>query len=391
MNRQFIIPAILKVTWSVRLGIAFLVATSLAVRSAPGQYRLVWGDMHGHTKLSDGKGSLDDFFTYARNVAKLDFVLVTDHDFGNGPPWRMPKAEWRLIQTKADQYTANGRFIALAAYEWTSAPKYWTAWKGTNAEVSERLFAGSPKYYNHKIVYLASRVDYLFSSKDLAYNSPDRLAEAVRHVGGLINNAHPDAGPEGTDQFDYTPAHAAIIANSEILPDVMRWQSKEYPIRMEQTLRTFLNRGGRTGFVGGSDTHDGHPSVHTAVLVRRLTRAALFDALRHRRNYAVTRDRIELDFRIDGHAMGEDITVPSTPLIAVAVNGTDRINEILLVRNGTALYSFKPGTSSAQFTYVDHTFAAASYYYVRVQQADTDEYGNPSCAWSSPIWVRPRR
>jgi len=40
--------------------------------------------------------SLDDCFTDARDVAKLDFVIVTDHDFGKGPPWRMPKEEWEL-------------------------------------------------------------------------------------------------------------------------------------------------------------------------------------------------------------------------------------------------------------------------------------------------------
>jgi hypothetical protein len=31
-----------------------------------------------------------------------------------------------------------------------------------------------------------------------------------------------------------------------------------------------------------------------------------------------------------------------------------------------------------------------SYYYLRVIQADKDEHGNPSHAWSSPIWVRKR-
>ncbi|MEW6356496.1 MAG: hypothetical protein AB1696_09230 [Planctomycetota bacterium] len=32
--------------------------------------------------------------------------------------------------------------------------------------------------------------------------------------------------------------------------------------------------------------------------------------------------------------------------------------------------------------------ALAFYYYVRVTQQDTDEHGNPSHAWSSPIWVK---
>jgi len=47
------------------------------------QHQVFWGDVHGHTSHSDGKGSLDDYFTHARDVSKLDFAMVTDHDFGN--------------------------------------------------------------------------------------------------------------------------------------------------------------------------------------------------------------------------------------------------------------------------------------------------------------------
>src|SRR3989339_2261472 len=49
-----------------------------------GQYHIYWGDVHGHSSLSDGKGSPDDYFTHARDVARLDFAILTDHDFGNG-------------------------------------------------------------------------------------------------------------------------------------------------------------------------------------------------------------------------------------------------------------------------------------------------------------------
>ena len=91
------------------------------------QYQVYWGDMHGHTSHSDGKGTLDDYFVHARDVSRLDFVIVTDHDFGNGKPtWSMPKETWTLTQNKADAYTVNGEFVAIAGYEWTSAPKYWT-------------------------------------------------------------------------------------------------------------------------------------------------------------------------------------------------------------------------------------------------------------------------
>ncbi len=39
----------------------------------------------------------------------------------------------------------------------------------------------------------------------------------------------------------------------------------------------------------------------------------------------------------------------------------------------------------------DNGFLGSSYYYLRVTQADKDEHGNRSQAWSSPIWVKNRR
>jgi hypothetical protein len=360
---------------------ASLVLSAVVVAAAPthAQYHIYWGDMHGHTANSDGKGSLDNYFTHARDVAKLDFVVVSDHDFGNAAPWHMPKETWTLTQDKVDQYATDGKFVAIAGYEWTSQPKYWTP--------EEPLFTGPVKFYNHKNVYFPTRVDYLFSAKIAAYNSPNLLAQAVTKVGGLIQNNHP-IGDEARDQWDYTAVSEAVIVNTEIGPDVMRYDGKEYTPEWEAKVRAFLNLGRKTGFVAGSDTHEGKPAARTAVLARELTRPAIFEALRHRRNYAVSDAKIILDFKIDGHVMGEEILIQDKPQIAVDVHGTDRIEEVVIVRDGTVLHSLQPGTPNAKFEYVDEAFGGNSYYYVRVIQADKDEHGNRSHAWSSPIWVK---
>lgn len=352
------------------------------------EYRLFWGDVHGHSAISDGKGSPADYFTYARDVAKLDFVILTDHDFGNGrPEWRMPKENWTLIQEKADEFTSNGRFVAIAGYEWTSQAKYWSGYgKG-----SERLFEGPPKLYNHKNVYFPRRVDYLFSAKDPAHHTPDLLAEAVRRHGGLIQNNHPFVfgDSETRDQWEYAPRNRDVIVNTEMGLDTSRYKGKTYRLNWEQTVREFLGKGDKTGFVAGTDTHEGKPAARTAVLAKELTRDAIFDALRHRRNYAVNHARIGLDFRINGRFMGEEFELTGKPRMVVDVRGTAPLEEIILVRNGEVLHRLRPETQNASFTYVDETLAAPSYYYVRVIQTDTDAHGNHSHAWSSPIWVKP--
>jgi hypothetical protein len=123
-------------------------------------------------------------------------------------------------------------------------------------------------------------------------------------------------------------------------------------------------------------------------LAERLTRQAIFEALRNRRNYAVSHARIVLDFQINGHRMGEVIVVPDKPELAVSVTGTAPLAEVAMIRDGAVLHRLTPNTPHVTFTYRDEAFEQASYYYVRVIQSDADEHGNPSHAWSSPIWVQ---
>ncbi len=214
------------------------------------------------------------------------------------------------------------------------------------------------------------------------------MAEAVRKHRGLIQNNHPTPGLEGRDQFDYAPSYSSVIVNTEICPDTVQYQGKSYHVGEEALLREFLNKGLKTGFVGSTDTHEGKTAAKTAVLATELTRPAIFEALQHRRNYAVNHARIVLDFKINGHWMGEEIEIKGEPRIAVAVQGTDKIEEVVIVRDGLAVYQRNPRVREIRFEYEDSAFAGNSYYYLRVVQADKDEHGNASHAWSSPIWVK---
>jgi uncharacterized protein DUF3604 len=344
--------------------------------------QVFWGDVHGHTANSDGKGTVEEYFQYARSQAQLDFAIVTDHDFGHAAPWRMPPQVWQRTLEVADRHTQDGQFVAIAGYEWTSAAKYWSDYQDGP---SENHFAGPVKFFNHKNVYFPGPAPKLFSAKDAATNTPDLLAEAVQSLGGLIHNNHPD--PKMLDQWAYSRDSAKVIANTEINPDVIWYERTRHELGVETEVRRFLNGGAITGLVAGSDTHDGTPTARTAVYATELTREAIFEALRKRHCYAVTGARIGLEFRIDGHLMGDEIEVDHLPKIHVEVRGTDQIREIIVIRDGTVLHKWHPGKKRFRVDFVDKTFAQHSYYYVRVTQNDADPHGNPSRAWSSPIWV----
>ena len=44
------------------------------------EYRIYWGDTHGHSGYSEGIGTVDYFMRFARDDARLDFVTHSEHD-----------------------------------------------------------------------------------------------------------------------------------------------------------------------------------------------------------------------------------------------------------------------------------------------------------------------
>ena len=85
------------------------------------------GEMHGHTNLSDGRTDIDTYFKNIRDLAKLDFAVLTDHDHGGvAKPelWVGSPSKWDLIKQKADEYCEEGKFSTLLGYERDSYPFY---------------------------------------------------------------------------------------------------------------------------------------------------------------------------------------------------------------------------------------------------------------------------
>lgn len=53
---------------------------SLSGQIVRGQERAFFGNLHSHTSYSDGLGTPRQAYAYARNIAKLDFLALTEHN-----------------------------------------------------------------------------------------------------------------------------------------------------------------------------------------------------------------------------------------------------------------------------------------------------------------------
>ncbi len=65
--------------------------------------------------------------------------------------------------------------------------------------------------------------------------------------------------------------------------------------------------------------------------------------------------------------MGEEIEIEGKPRIAVRVQGTDTIEEVALIRDGSVIHTLAPKTRDVRFEHVDGSFPGKSYYYVRIR------------------------
>lgn len=99
-------------------------------------YTLYFGQLHSHTDISDGTGSVEDAFEHASNVPGLDFLAVTDHSnsFGAGnsktgevafdqidlgKDMSSLSGEWASGHAAAEEITEEGTFVGIYGFEMT--------------------------------------------------------------------------------------------------------------------------------------------------------------------------------------------------------------------------------------------------------------------------------
>ena len=348
------------------------------------RYKIYRGDMHRHTEISwDGynDGSTEDTYRYAIDPGALDFLAVTEHNFGVADEY-----DWFRSQKYVDIFRVGSSFVPLFAYE------------------------RSIRYPNgHRNVVFPYRgapiLDYQHyewsQGANYARQGPERFFAYLRKYKGIAM-AHTSGTDMGTDWADYDPEVEPIVEiyqsdrNSYECEGCWRSapldeKNKQFGgYRPDGMVSVAWAKGYRLGVQASSD----HLAVHTSysmLLAEENSRQGLVDAIRARHTYGAT-DNIIVDFRlVEGgreYLMGDDVAIASNPTFRVHVEGTDNLGEVEIVKNNGRVYRQTPGTRAVSFDYSDSDVPGeeADFYYVRVRQTDRDK----QVAWSSPIWVTAR-
>ncbi len=102
-----------------------------------------------------------------------------------------------------------------------------------------------------------------------------------------------------------------------------------------------LLQGRRFGIIGSTDHHSAHPGSHDhgrlAVWAGELTRDGVWEAIQSRRTYALTGDRIELAFSLNGAPMGSILNRCEDRSAEVTVTGGAPLDYVDVVKNGRVI------------------------------------------------------
>ncbi len=300
------------------------------------QKNIYWGDIHNHCNVGYAQGSLERAYDIAQS--HLDFYCFTPHSQWHDQPeisnlkrftegFEYVKQNWGKVKQYANEAYLPGTFVSFIGYEWHSS---------MYGDVC-LIMPG----HEGELVYLDNILD---------------LQQFARDNNAILIPHHPayQQGRRGQNWSVLGPLDVSPVV--EVFSEHGNAESDRAPFRYirhsmggrytKNTLQYLWEQGKQVGIVASTDDHLGYPGAYgeglVAVYADTLTRESVMDAIKARRTYAVSADRIELDFRLNGHWMGETLQGGSSRNIFVKVKGQDVVDRVEVLRNNQVIYRNHP-------------------------------------------------
>ncbi|MBI4618083.1 MAG: PHP domain-containing protein [Planctomycetes bacterium] len=325
-----------------------------------GNFRAYFGNLHAHTGYSDGAADPRSAFAYARDVAGLDFLAVTDHhefvsDEALADTIRQALAESR-----------PGRFVALAGFEW-----------------SHGFDRANGRLYNHINVFGTPRTMPKLEASDLAGFYCHLLA-LPDGAFGQFNHPSYRKPPLETNHWDDYKYDAYVDARMTL------FEAGKGDYAAEKGYIKALEAGWHVSPVSNQDNHHADwgtaNSSRAGVWAEGLSLVAVLKALREMRTFSTTDGNATIRLMAEGrYWMGSVLKrAGAVPLRVEAFDpdpGEAFVKVELFAKGGKPIEVLtvrSPGRLTRDWT-VNPT--GSGYYFARITQADGDEL------LSAPIWI----
>lgn len=295
---------------SANLGGMTEVSNPICIHAKEPTRQRFWGDLHAQTDATVGTGTEEEYFTYGRDQARLDFTSHQGNDF------QVTDENWRRLNDVVREFHEDGRFVVFPGYEWS---------------------ANSPAGGDRNVFYLEEDLPIIRSSH-----------WQVEEAENVSTPAHPadEFFRQVREQVDFDKVLVASHVGGRYA-DIRKYLDSELAPLVEVTscwgifewmLWDAFENGHQVGVMCNSDGHKGRPgdegpgagqfgigSGLTCVLAESLTRNAVFSALKQRRCYGTTGPRIALEFTADGQPMGSAFTTAHPVSIDAHVEGVSPV------------------------------------------------------------------
>ena len=329
------------------------------------------GQLHAHTNVSDGSGTLSEAYEWAKNKGKADYYAVTDHSnwFDNDVSANIldgsVSTAWTNSQKVADSYNKDNEFSAMYGYEMT--------WSGSTGGWGHINTFNTPGFETR-------------SNKSMDLKTYYETLEKAPQSVSQLNHPGKTFGDFGDFGF-YSPITDQLVNLIEV-------GNGEGPVRGSGHFPSYeyytraLDKGWHVAPTNNQDNHKKGwmtaNDARTIIVAPENTKEALYQSMRDKMVYSTEDKNMTIDYTVNNQMMGATLGSDVKKLnVSIKVNdpdSSDIIEKISIISNGGVEVATK-NFNSNNVTWDLELDPEYTYYYVKVEQKDKD------ILVSSPVWV----
>ena len=362
-----------------------------------------FGNLHSHTSYSDGSGIPEDAYAHARDVAKVDFLAITEHNhkqagkIADDPQLYNGTVSLSLIST-ANRFNDDGHFVAIYGQEFSSISS------GNHANVFEvgEVISSS--------IVPNGQWDKLFNT--WLPGHPDSQGKpAIMLLNHPAINC-PNSKEYGIDDFDNRAAWLAALSPHVRLMNIVNGPSHEATFKAgapsESEFLRYLNLGLHVAPTADQDNHlpnwGDAADTRTGIIAASLTKANILDAMRERHVYASEDRNLRIIGKVNGQHFGKIFSGNEVPQaggdlqITLSINDDDEPDAFYTID----VYRDTPGDNAVAdvIKQIHHTgngmvtldgikyTGGNQYFFIKLTQTDDDAVKEDR-VWLAPFWFEP--